>query len=119
MDRYSMRAIHSSILGWSFRFVCVAALTLPCAHSASATNRTVMNLNDTGAGSLRAVILASVNNDTIDFAVTGTINLTSAELVIGRSITINGSGADVLTVARSSAGGTPNFRIFRISDGTT
>jgi hypothetical protein len=71
------------------------ALLLLCAHDAFATNRTVTNLNDSGAGSLRDTIAASVDSDSIDFAVSGTISLTSAELVVGHSISINGPGANI------------------------
>ena len=80
-----------------------------------ATNRTVTNVNDSGAGSLRDTIAASADGDTINFSVTGTISLTSAELAVAHSITINGLGANVLTV--SSNNSSP-FRIFNITSGT-
>ncbi len=57
---------------------------------------TVTNLLDTGAGSLRAALAAanaSPGADAIDFATTGTIKLTSGELDITDSLTINGPGA--------------------------
>jgi hypothetical protein len=38
---------------------------------------TVLNLNDSGAGSLRAAVAAAAAGDAIDFAVTGVITLTS------------------------------------------
>src|SRR5262245_20821974 len=53
---------------------------------------TVTNLLDSGAGSLRAAVSAANANpgaDTIDFATTGTIGLTSGELLITDSLTIN------------------------------
>ncbi len=97
--------------------LALAALcVLPCA--ARASTRTVTNLNDSGAGSLRAIIATAASGDTIDFAVTGTIALTSGALAINKNLTITGPGAKVLTVQRSMAGGTPNFRIFTISNGT-
>ena len=56
---------------------------------------TVTNLLDTGPGSLRAAVTAANANpgaDVINFAVTGTIALTSGELDITDSLTINGPG---------------------------
>ena len=61
----------------------------------------VINLDDDGPGSLRAAILAA--NDSpgaeeieIDAALVGTIRLTSGELEITDTLTINGSGANRL-----------------------
>src|SRR5262249_36385284 len=67
---------------------------------------TVLNLLDSGAGSLRAAVAAANANpgaDTIDFAVTGTIGLTSGQLGIIESLTINGPGASALTVSGNGA----------------
>ncbi len=74
----------------------------------------VENLNDAGAGSLRAVIANACAGDTISFAsnVRGTISLTSGKLVINKVLTINGPGAHLLTVERNASA--PNFRIFDI-----
>jgi len=81
-----------------------------------------MNTNDSGAGSLRQALADANDGDTINFdsSLKGeTIILTSGQLVVGDSVTISGPGADQLTVQRSTAGGTPNFRIFLISSGKT
>ena len=64
---------------------------------------TVTNLNDAGSGSLRAMINTANNNpgaDEIGFASTlfGTINLTSGELEITDTLTINGPGQNELTI---------------------
>jgi hypothetical protein len=77
----------------------------------------VTNNNDSGAGSLRDVIANACIGSTITFAanVTGAINLTSGELLIDRNLTINGPGAKILTVQRSTAPGTPAFRILDIA----
>ena len=72
----------------------------------------VLNLNDSGAGSLRAAIQA-VNNATITFAsgLEGIIVLNS-ELVINKSLTISGPGAAVIAVS----GGNTN-RVLNVSTG--
>ena len=66
---------------------------------AQATTIIVTNTNDNGPGSLRQA-LADVNDgDTIDATeVSGTITLTSGQLLVDRSVTINGAGADVLAL---------------------
>lgn len=66
------------------------------------SNFTVLNLLDSGPNSLRAAVAAANANpgaDTIDFATTGTITLTSGELDVTDSLTINGPGASALTVS--------------------
>src|SRR5688572_8625220 len=63
---------------------------------------TVTNLLDSGTGSLREAVVAANANpgaDAIDFATTGTIALTSGQLDITDSLTINGPGASALTVS--------------------
>jgi hypothetical protein len=79
-------------------------------------NNVVNNNNDSGSDSLRAVIANVCNGSTITFAdnVRGAINLTSGQLVINKSLTINGPGANLLSVQRSAAAGTSAFRIFNI-----
>jgi hypothetical protein len=62
----------------------------------------VLNLLDSGAGSLRAAVSAANANpgaDTIDFGVAGSIALTSGQLDITDSLTISGPGASALTVS--------------------
>lgn len=83
-------------------------------------NSVVNNNNDSGAGSLRDVIANVCNGSTITFAdnVRGAINLTSRELGINKSLTITGPGANLLTVQRSPAAGTADFRIFNIASGS-
>jgi hypothetical protein len=79
---------------------------------------TVTNTQDSGPGSLRDTIAVAQSGDTIQFdaALNGqTITLTSAELLINKNLTINGPSANQLTVQRSTADGTPAFRIFRLA----
>jgi hypothetical protein len=68
---------------------------------------TVINLKDSGAGSLRAAVIAAdpAPGSTIDFAagLHGTITLTSGELDITSSMTITGPGAHKLAVSGNHA----------------
>jgi hypothetical protein len=72
---------------------------------------TVTNTNDSGPGSLRQALADANDGDTINFAVTGEIGLTSGELVIDRNITISGPGSNLLTVRPSQVG---SFRVFNV-----
>ena len=70
---------------------------------------------DSGPGSLRDTIAAAPSGATIEFAKgIHTITLTSGELDITKSLDIVGLGENQLTIKRSSAKGTPSFRIFDI-----
>jgi hypothetical protein len=69
---------------------------------------TVLNTADSGAGSLRAAIAAAQSGDRIVFdpGLDGqTITLTSGELAITQSLSIEGRGADKLTIAATTAAG--------------
>ena len=77
---------------------------------------------DSGPNTLRAAITQAdldTTPDTIQFApaVTGTITLVSALPDLSTAIDIEGPGPSVLTVARSSAPTTPEFRIFTVPAG--
>jgi hypothetical protein len=59
----------------------------------------VTNTNDSGPGSLRDALAMANDGDTIDATgISGTILLTSGELPITHSVTINGPGAGTLAV---------------------
>jgi CSLREA domain-containing protein len=62
----------------------------------------------------------AINFDSGVFAAPGshTISLASALPIVVTDININGPGANVLTVQRSTAGGTPGFRILDVEGGT-
>jgi hypothetical protein len=74
-----------------------AAVGLPSLRGATIT---VTNTNDSGAGSLRQRLADANDGDAIDFSVTtpATITLTSGELLVNKSVTITGPGADQLSV---------------------
>ena len=98
---------------------CLAMAVVLSASPLLAVTRTVTNSADSGAGTLRQAILdaSASGGDTINFAVSGVITLTSGELAIAKNLTITGPGANVLTVRRNPAGGAPEFRIFFIGNG--
>jgi hypothetical protein len=83
-------------------------IALGFVQAASAATFSVTNANDNGAGSLRQAIINANNAagaDTITFDSTffstaRTINLTTGELAISDSVTIQGPGANLLTVRR-------------------
>jgi hypothetical protein len=75
---------------------------------------TVTNTNDSGPGSLRQALTEVNDGDTITFAVTGTIGLTSGELLVSTSIIISGPGAANLAV-----NGNAKSRVFYIGAGRT
>jgi hypothetical protein len=81
----------------------------------------VDRLTDTGAGSglmgdLRYCITNVTDGDAITFGVQGTINLTGALPDLTHSISIEGPGADLMTVRRDSGG---DYRIFTVVSGPT
>ncbi len=96
-----------------FSLILVLEVATICAPQLFAA--TVSTLADSGSGSLREAVSAG---GTVDFAVTGTITLTSGELVINGPLTIIGPGAALLTVQRSTAAGTPEFRVLRVQGGS-
>src|SRR5690349_21818579 len=97
----------NALLWWTAAF-CAAAIP------AYATTIAVTNTNDNGAGSLRQALAIANDGDTITFAVTGSIVLTTGELLVDKSISISGPGASLLAVD-----GNANGRVFHIGPGTT
>src|SRR5262249_41446223 len=82
--------------------------------TARAATITVTNTNDSGAGSLRQAIADAHSGDTVRFGVTGTITLTTGELLVDKSIIISGPGSDNLTVDANYSS-----RVFHVSGGLT
>lgn len=81
----------------SFRFFVAAGLVLQSALCARAAVLTVTSLADSGTGSLRDKVASSSAGDTIQFAVTGTITLSSA-INISHTLDVQGPGAAALIV---------------------
>jgi hypothetical protein len=94
------------------KFVIVATLFFAAIIALRGDTITVTTTNDSGPGSLRQAIADVNDGDTIDFAVTGTIGLTSGELLVDKNITISGPGADNLSVD-----GNATSRVYEIAPG--
>jgi hypothetical protein len=75
----------------------------------------VNNAADSGVGTLRAAVMNAdlAGGSVISLSVSGTINLASPLPDIFRSVQVLGSGSPI-TVQRSTAPGTPDFRIFTV-----
>ena len=82
-------------------------------ESAQAATFVVNNLNDSGVGSLRDTINIANNNDVVEFLLgshPSTISLTSGTLAIAKNLTINGPGANLLTISSNN-----HFPVFDIN----
>jgi hypothetical protein len=96
-----------------------AAAALIGAPGLEAATFTVTNLDDAGAGSLRQAVLdanAAAGADIIEFqaALSGTITLTTGQIAISDSVSIQGPGAATITVSGNSAS-----RIFYLYSGSS
>src|SRR6478735_877561 len=89
------RTLYFVIIGVLLRSVFITA-----AHAATIT---VTSTNDSGPGSLRQALRVANDGDTITFAVTGTITLTSGGLPVNKSLTISGPGKDQLSIDGNQA----------------
>ena len=98
-----------------FARICMA-VACAGAISVDANIITVSNTNDSGPGSLRQALTDASDGDLINFAVTGTIVLTSGGLVIDKRVTISGPGPDRLSID----GNQTNFQcVFGVADSNT
>ena len=142
-ERGTMQEIHRSSTTWLARRTGRASHARPSHRShrrrltleplegralLSLTTWTVNSLGDSGTGTgnsgdLRYVITQAdrtTGDNTVNFSVTGTITLNSALPDLSNTtglMDIEGPGASSLTVARSSASGTPDFRILTVDGG--
>jgi hypothetical protein len=72
---------------------------------------------DNGRGDLRWCVIESLfRADTINFDVTGTINLAAALPNLTRSVSIDGPGPELMTIRRDTGG---NYQVFAIATGVT
>src|SRR3954453_15900789 len=95
-------------------FVIVAIFFFAAVIALRADTIVVTNTNDSGPGSLRQALADANNGDVIGFAVTGTIGLTTGELLVTKNITVSGPGAETLAV-----NGNNQSRVFHIPSGQT
>src|SRR5438552_3877611 len=85
-------------------FFALVALSMisPC----RAATISVTNIADSGPGSLRDVLSVAADGDTIDAStITGTITLTSGELLVTNSVDIIGPGPNLLAVNGNHSSG--------------
>jgi hypothetical protein len=116
---YSMSTLKSQKRSIFLSVCFVICLLIASADSAHAATFTVLNTNDSGAGSLRQAIIdanASNEDDVIDFELSDcpcVITLTTGVLSIASndSLTVNGPGADQLSVSGNGTSG-----VFYIGD---
>lgn len=93
--------------------VTVLLLVLSVSLTRAAT-KLVMSLADSGPNSLRQTIAAAAWGDTITFAVSGTITLTSGQLVLNKDLILQGPGSDVLAISANEAS-----RVIKVDAGVT
>ena len=109
-DRFGRRRGRAALLGASLAMAATTAVVGTDVTPARAAVLIVTTLNDTGAGSLRAQLLASGTGDIIQFdpgLVGGTILLTSGQLFVDHSLSIQGPGSSELTIS-----GNDSSRVF-------
>lgn len=96
----------------------ILAASLLAAATAQAANYVVSSLADSGPGSLREAIGFANGTpgvpDTITFAFPGLITLTSGQLVVTDTLSIEGAGPQLMTI-----NGNLNGRIFEVQGNTT
>src|SRR4029077_11646885 len=91
--------------------IVACALSIP----AHATTILVSKPKDSGPGSLRQALASASDGDTIDATgISGVITLTTGELLVDKSVTINRAGAGLLAVD-----GNATSRVFQIGSGET
>ena len=102
--------------------IAICIVVMAGGQSLAAATLLVTSTADSGPGSLRNTIDAANAGDTIEFSSSiygQSIILTSDELLLVKDVIISGPGPTQMHVTRSTAVGTPAFRIFDIAPGLT
>jgi Right handed beta helix region len=96
-----------------FTFLCAAIASVQMIHAATIT---VTSTAGSGPNTLRQALADASDGDTInvDPVVTGVITLSGGELLVDKSVTISGPGANILSV-----NGNYMSRVFYIASGKT
>jgi hypothetical protein len=89
-------------MGRATRFA-IGLLLYAVALPAYAATITITNTNDSGPGSLRQALAVAHDGDSITFAVSGTITLTSGGLGVFKNVTISGPGTNQLAIDGNQA----------------
>jgi uncharacterized repeat protein (TIGR01451 family) len=106
-----MGQLEDPVKNTTTRLLLMVSVALLLVLSANAATITVTNTDDSGPGSLRQAVNDAASGDTITFAVTGTIRLTSGEILIAaKGVTIEGPGPELLTISGNNAS-----RVFNIN----
>jgi hypothetical protein len=98
----TMLRISHLILALILGTFCLFLLFQTAVSSVRAVDLTVLNTNDSGAGSLRETIAIANDGDTVffDSSLKGhTITLISGQLLITKNLTISGPGANLLAIS--------------------
>ena len=103
-----------------FNYPAANATSLVAVKRPQPITITVTNLNDSGAGSLRNALEFAENGDTIAFSpgLSGTIDLTSGELLINQDVTLIGPATSTGAPAVTISGGNSS-RVFDIEGGAS
>ena len=98
----------SGVLRVAVAVVAAAAVVAVVVPAAAAAPFNVTNRNNSGPGSFRQAVLdanLAPGPDTITFAVEGTIQLTGGAIIVGATLSIDGPGADKLTLSGNGTSG--------------
>ncbi|HXC50042.1 MAG TPA: choice-of-anchor Q domain-containing protein [Candidatus Limnocylindrales bacterium] len=93
---------------------CLLAMTPDWSEAAVLT---VMNSNDTGAGSLRDTIASASSGDTIDFdaGLAGSVIRFGSAITVDKDLTIDGTGVPVTLSGDSNGNGSADVQLFVVA----